>query len=194
MVCNAGHADLLLNFICAARAVRVNLDSFLLFVTDLDTKMLADRLHLTSYYNEQLFSSIPRGGETTTQYGSKSYAHVMMSKVYCVHLISSLGHDFLFQDVDVVPYRNDYIEHFIGAANVAGDFDLYFQDDHNQAPIYLPWPANSGFYYARSNAKTRFFFSAFLRLGDMILRSNSHQAVMAALLSVAGQNDELGES
>ena len=30
----------------------------------------------------------------------------MMSKVYCVHLINSMGYDLLFQDLDIVWYRN----------------------------------------------------------------------------------------
>lgn len=191
MVCNAGHAELLLNFYCAAISVGVDLSSFLLFCTDLETKLLADNSlpQLTSYYNKQLFASIP-AGDKKIEYGTKTYARVMMSKVYCVHLISSLGHDLFFQDVDLVPYRKDYTEHFIEAAKATNtataagdDFDMYFQFDHSHAPLYLPWSANSGFFYARSNAKTRFFFSALLRLGDMILRTKSHQAVMAALLS-----------
>jgi Nucleotide-diphospho-sugar transferase len=182
MVCNAGHAELLLNFICAAHAVGVDLSSFLLFATDMETKLLADQLQLTAYYNNKLFSAIPNG-DATIEYGTKPYARVMMSKVYCVHLISSLGHDLFFQDVDLVPYRKDYIEHFIGAAKAFSQFDLYFQYDHSTAPRYLPWSANSGFYYARSNVKTRYFFSVLLRLGDLVLQSKSHQAAMAALLS-----------
>lgn len=182
MVCNAGHLELLVNFCCAARAIGMDLStSILLFATDARTKAVADQLKLVSYYNKQLFAAIP--SDDNIEYGTKQYAHVMMSKVYCVHLISTLGYDLLFQDVDIVPYHKKYLENFVAASRNAGNYDMYFQYDHSMAAQYLPWSANSGFYYAKSNPKTRYFFSVLLRLSDMILRSKSHQATMAVLLS-----------
>lgn len=60
----------------------------------------------------------------------------------------------------MVPYRSDYLEHFVKAANEdnASSFDSYFQNDHSTQAQYQPFSANSGFYYARNNHKTRYFF------------------------------------
>ena len=195
LVCNAGHAALLLNFVCAARAVRANLSRVLLFAMDEATAQLARALQLACYYHPALFAATGGGTDhnhnnnstpedDVPEYGTLPYAHVMLGKVYCVHLISSLGYDFIFHDVDMVPYRKDYLEHFVSAAHEdSASFDLYFQNDHSTQAQYQPWSINSGFYYARNNRKTRYFFSALLRQGDLILRSRSHQAVMAVLLS-----------
>lgn len=50
----------------------------------------------------------------------------MMAKVICVQLVNELGFDLLFQDVDVVWYKNpmDYFK-----SHHAKQFDVYFQDD-----------------------------------------------------------------
>jgi hypothetical protein len=178
MVCNERHLELLMNYCCAAKAIGMDLSSILLFAVDSGTRRTAELLGLTAYYHPQLFSFLD-GGDA--EYGTMEYARIMLSKVYSVHLISSLGYDFLFQDVDLVPYRADYLQHFVSSAT--GNFDLYFQDDHNQQPQYAPWSANSGFYYARNNVRTRYFFAALVRSTDLILRSKSHQAVVAALLA-----------
>jgi Nucleotide-diphospho-sugar transferase len=188
LVCNAGHAELLLNFYCAATRIGVDVarGNFLLFATDSETKALGDSLAIPTFYFAPLFASIPSNG--TIEYGTLPYAHVMLSKVYCMHLMmsSSLGNvDVFFQDVDIVPYRKDYLDHFVQYAKSSAidHYDMYFQYDHSTAPLYLPWSANSGFYYVKNNAKTRHFFESLLRNGDMILRTKSHQAVLIALLS-----------
>lgn len=104
-----------------------------------------------------------------------------MSKVYCVHMISSLGYDLLFQDVDVVWYRNPTT--YFQNTTLSGDFDIYFQDDGAHSPRYRPYSPNSGFYYVRHNERTEYFFSVFARMGDLIQKSGSHQSAMNALLS-----------
>jgi hypothetical protein len=50
---------------------------------------------------------------------------MMLSKVYCVHLINAMGYDVLFQDVDVIWYQNP-IEYF--QLPISGNFDISFQD------------------------------------------------------------------
>ena len=155
MVCNAGHLEILLNFLCAARKTGVDLSTFLLFATDQKTKIFADQFGLISYFNPGLFASVPSDADS---YGTMPYALVMMSK-------------------------ENYVEQFVEATQKAGDFDLFFQYDHSEAQIYQPWSANSGFYYAKTNPRTKYFFSSLLKAGDMILRTKSHQAVMGLLLS-----------
>jgi Nucleotide-diphospho-sugar transferase len=183
MVCNAGHVEILLNFVCASRNVGVDLSSYLIFATDLTTKTLVSSWGLLSVvYFPDLFPTIDTN-DSVVQYGSIPYAHAMLSKVLCAQLVSLLGHDFVFQDVDMVPYRADYIQHFISFAD--RDDDLLFQYDHSSvdSPQYQPWSANSGFYYVRSNIRTKYLWTSLLRQGDMILRAKSHQAALSILLS-----------
>lgn len=177
MVCNEGHAELLLNFICASRNVGVDLSKYLVFATDENTEMMVKSWGLSVVHYPNIFPEI---GPEKAEYGSIPYANAMLSKVICAQLISSLGHDFVFQDVDMVPYRADYVEHFV---SLAGKNDVLFQYDHSEDAQYQPWSANSGFYYVRSNVKTKYLFTSLLRQSDMILRSKSHQAVLNILLS-----------
>ena len=49
-------------------------------------------------------SLIPQ--EEAARYGDTTFGLIMMAKVICVHLVSDLGYDMLFQDVDVVWYKD----------------------------------------------------------------------------------------
>lgn len=43
------------------------------------------------------------------------------------------------------------------------------KSDGAHSDRYLPYSPNSGFYYVRNNARTRNFFSVFMRMGDEII-------------------------
>ena len=60
---------------------------------------------------------------------------------------------------------------------------MYFQDDGAHSARYAPYSANSGFYYVRSNERTRYFFVSLLYAGDLILRSSSHQQALIQVMT-----------
>jgi hypothetical protein len=67
------------------------------------------------------------------RYGDGKFTGMMMAKVFCVHLLTQLDYNVLFQDVDVVWYRNP-VEYFL--REIDDDFDIYFQDDGaHSAPL-----------------------------------------------------------
>lgn len=123
MVCNFGQSELFVNFVCSARARNIDLSNVLLFATDQDMYRLAQSLGISTFDVQDAFGDMPTGAAKV--YGDRVFQVMMLSKVYCVHLISALGYDVLFQDVDVVWYRNP-IEYF--QSEQSGDFDFYFQD------------------------------------------------------------------
>jgi len=179
MVTNQGQATLLSNFVCTARARNFSLDRIIVFATDEATQELATQMGLHVYYNPQLFSSIPT--RAATGYADEAYGRIMMSKVYCVHLVNALGYDVLFQDVDIVWYQHP-LQYF--ATDVDPSFDMYFQfDGHHRPARFAPLAANTGFYYVRNNARTRYFFDVFVRMGDLVLTDKSHQAALTTLVN-----------
>lgn len=178
MVCNADHSELLLNFACASRKLGIDLKEYLIFAMDESTKQSAEGWGFQVFYDPEFGYETPAFGEI--EYGTMDYAKMMMSKVQCAYMISSLGHDFVFMDVDIVPYRFDFLDHFLSFSK---GYDMVFQYDHSKEPIYQPWSANSGFYFVRNNQRTKNFLALLMRSGDMILRSKSHQAVLNILLS-----------
>ena len=110
------------------------------------------------------------------------FTAMMMAKVMCVQMVSSLGYNILFQDVDIVWYKNP-IPFFEDKNTNLQNFDMMFQDDGGHSVRYAPYSANSGFYYVRHNARTEHFFSALLNAGDLILKTDSHQQALISTMS-----------
>lgn len=136
------------------------------------------RSHISSISIPQNFQAMP--SEAARRYGDRQFVAMMLAKVICVQLISMLGYNLLFQDVDLVWYRHP-LEFFENGS--AGDFDVYFQDDGAHSQRYAPYSANSGFYYVRHNDRTQFFLTALLHSGDLVIRTDSHQQALIALLA-----------
>jgi Nucleotide-diphospho-sugar transferase len=136
---NRGHADLFVNYVCAARAAQIDLAKILLVATDLPTYELATELGVAAFFDPGVFASVPV--DAAAAYGDGVYAKVMMSKAYCVHLLSMTGHNLLFQDVDIIPYQPNYLEWWIDLAKEGGSdsYDLVFQSDFSNRVDYAPW-------------------------------------------------------
>jgi hypothetical protein len=120
--------------------------------------------------------------EAAEEYGDRKFKAMMMAKVMCVQMVSALGYNILFQDVDIVYFKNP-IEMFEDTESPLQEFDMIFQDDGGHSVRYCPYSANSGFYYVRYNARTEHFFSALLLAGDLVLKTDSHQQALIALMS-----------
>lgn len=120
--------------------------------------------------------------EAARRYGDMKFAGMMMAKVFCVHMISQLGYNILFQDVDVVWYRNP-LEYFLDKNNPYYDFDMYFQDDGAHSVRYAPYSPNTGFYFVRHNERTHYFFSNFVKAADPIMQAGSHQSALTAVMN-----------
>jgi len=182
LVCNFGQSELLLNFLCSARARDLDTSSILVFATDEETEALAKSMGVRVFHDTINMKNMPK--EAAKRYADYRFRAMMMAKVYCVHYLVTLGYDVLFQDVDVVWYKHpfDYF-HNKEEKERHEEYDMYFQDDGNHAIYYAPYSANTGFYYVRSNAKTQYFFNSLLLGGDAILAAKSHQVPLMPLLS-----------
>mmetsp|Transcript_6912 Transcript_6912/g.13031 ORF Transcript_6912/g.13031 Transcript_6912/m.13031 type:complete len:616 (+) Transcript_6912:258-2105(+) len=180
MTCNMGQSELLMNFVCNAKAKGLDVSNVLVFPTDQETKDLAEGLGLATFYDEKNFGDMPEA--EAKHYGDKAFVAMMFAKVVCVQMINFLGYDLLFQDVDLVWYTNP-LEYFHDPDNKFHGFDMYFQDDGAHSVRYSPYSANSGFYYIRSNAETKYFLVSLLYAGDMIITSKSHQQALIQVLA-----------
>lgn len=181
MVCNHGQSDLLMNFICASRSRGLPLDNLLVLCTDKETYQLATALGVATYQDELDFGSV--SSKSANQYGDKVFRDMMWAKVIAVHsVVMSSDYDVLFQDVDVVWYK-DPLQYLKGNHQ---DFDLVFQDDGARSVRYAPFSANSGWYFCRNNDKTRYLFTSLVYVGDLIMATGSHQQALAVLLAEHG--------
>ena len=101
---NMGQSSLLMNFVCSARRRGFDLGNVLVFPTDVESKKLAEGLGLATYYDEKNFASMPSG--EAKRYGDKNFKAMMYAKVLCVLYPLLLNYDVLFQDVDIVWYKD----------------------------------------------------------------------------------------
>lgn len=179
MVVNFGQSTLLTNFVCSSKAKGFDISNVLLFATDEKTLELAKGLGLATYYDEKNFSSLPT--QEAKSYGDRTFVAMMYAKVVTVQLVNMMGYDLLFQDVDIVWYK-DPLTVFHDKNDPLSDYDILFQDDGARSLRYAPYSANSGFYYVRYNDRTRYLLTSLLYSGDLIMATDSHQQAFNALL------------
>ncbi|KAL3905632.1 MAG: hypothetical protein SGARI_004364 [Bacillariaceae sp.] len=180
MTCNKGQSELLVNLVCSAKSRNLPLDRIILFATDAATLSLCQELQLPyCYHDEKLFGDIPENAAGF--FGDNTFAQVMKAKVYCVHLIMTLGYSVLFMDVDIMWYKDplDYYR----TVMLEKQYDVVFQDDGARTLRYAPYSPNSGFYFIRNNPKTMFLFGELLKMGDTISKYRSHQHALGQLLN-----------
>lgn len=125
-----------------------------------------------------MFGVLPK--TAASHYFDGTFAKMVLAKVYSAHLINMLQYNVLLQDVDVVWYRNP-LEYFSSPS--IGDFDMYFQDNGSRSFVYEAFQANTGFYFARYNDRTAYYFSSMIRHADLILQSGDDQNAMNTVLN-----------
>jgi hypothetical protein len=126
MFSNFGQSELIVNFCCSARNRNLDISPVLFFATDIETKELVESLGMTAFYNEAIFGRLPLNAADI--YGDDTFNDMMKAKVVCLHLASLLGYDILFQDADIIWYR-DPLLYFHN--NELAHFDVLIADDGN---------------------------------------------------------------
>ena len=145
-------------------------------------------------------------------YLDKTFSRMMWFKMVCVYVAVAAGYDVLFQDVDLIwlkdpipalremPGNSNKIHLYLYCKACMVHFyvfftvilvpfftgDISFMDDGARTPRYTPFFVNSGFYYIKYNAKTRYFQEKMLKCAaSEIGYTHSHQAFMIRQLSEA---------
>jgi hypothetical protein len=170
-----GHLDLVFNWHCSAKSAGIDTSNTVVFVTDEGTKKQLEAAGLTAFYHPA-FGDLP--AESANAYGDSTFVSMMWLKVTSVWACSHFKYDVLFQDADLVWYKDPF-EYF---KNAPADIDTFWQDDGARSIRYAPFFANSGFYYLRSNDRTRNFMHELLLQWDQIMSLRSHQHALDQLL------------
>lgn len=139
LTCNKGQSIMFRNFVCNARAKGLDLSHIVMFATDKATVNLSKELGINVWYDEAIFGSMPE--DSAKRYGDRVFARMMMAKVYCVHLVMSLGYNVLFQDVDIVWHQNP-LPYLL--SKEFDEWDMMFQDDGSRQARFAPYSPNSG--------------------------------------------------
>ena len=172
---NAGVLDLVLNFLCSARRANLDISSLLVFGADSEVVDVMTTMGVATFHHEA-FGSFPKN--SARAYGDNVFTNMMWLKVVSVYFTLRCGWDVLFQDADVIWWA-DPLDYFKNDGHM---YDAYFQDDGARSARYSPFSANTGFYYLRSNARTRMFMHDIFHSYNLISQWRSHQHALCMIL------------
>jgi Nucleotide-diphospho-sugar transferase len=185
MVTNFGQSELLLNFHCSTQARHVNVSNVLVVALDEATRDVATRIGYTVFYDEALFGHVPSAA--AEYYASPTFTMAVMAKVQAVQMVNLLGFDVLFQDVDLVWYKNP-LPFFLNTSGRFSSHDVVFQEDGARSKRFMTYFANTGFFFIKANARTRAFLNRWVLSAEAMLQYGCDQA---ALHTVLGESRSL---
>jgi len=123
---NSGQADLLINWICSA-GNHIDgdiLDRLIVFCMDEEMARIATHLGVAHYYSKEIMGAMP--SESAQHFNDAGFKSIMFGKMVAPQIVSMLGYDFLYCDVDIVWYK-DPVPYLLGDSNKK--WDMMFQDD-----------------------------------------------------------------
>jgi hypothetical protein len=137
MTVNRGDADLLFNFLCAAKSRNLDVRRILVFVTDEESqrsiealsKDSKDELGVMVYFDRWNLVDVSQGSDGQ-KYGDGTFTSMMFAKILCVLYVSLLGYDVLYQDADIVWYSHPipfFHNNHYDAPGTLSDYDIIFQ-------------------------------------------------------------------
>ena len=124
--------------------------------------------------------------KASNDYLDRVFVDMMWYKAFSIYAVLRLGMNILFQDVDLVwfkdpfPYFHNYIAECQRNGTVAPQ--AFFSDDGQRSHRYTPYYANSGFYYILSSPQAINFAWSVMAAFDTVQVSGSHQNVLTMRL------------
>ena len=194
MVVNAGEIDILANFLCSCEAnaltwVRKNV---VIFTPSVDVIPVLRSFGLLGIHHPQSFAYANDGANQ--DYLDKTFIDLMWYKSFSVWLLLQMGYHVLFQDVDIVWFRDPFpyferLHNKYQSLNTKSNDpsfprlpDAVLSDDGQRSLRYTPFYANSGFYFFRSNAIMISIAWMIVTAFDLLHISGSHQNVFTLRL------------
>ena len=130
MVVNAGEMDLFANFACSCRAHNISMRNVMVFAGSDDVLPLLESMGAMGLYHPASFADVSRNA--SYEYLDRIFIDMMWYKSFSVWLLLKMRYNVLFQDVDLVWYR-DPVQYFRSASKLqlrSGD------DQHGAADGY----------------------------------------------------------
>lgn len=168
MVVNEGVMNLLINFFCSIRSIDNNIDlkSFVVFVGEEKHVSIIENIGAIGVYFPSA-GSMPK--DAAMNYADDIFFRMMLLKTTSAYIALTCGFNVLFQDVDMIWFKNP-LPFLQSLAE-----DIIFMDDGARSSRFAPFFANSGFYYMKYNQKNLYFQERFMRSVHEISYTHSHQ-------------------
>lgn len=190
MVVNAGEMDIFANFMCSCRQYNISTDNFIVFSSSADIIPIIERMGVIGIHHRDTFAHAAK--HASFEYLDPIFIDMMWYKSFSLWLLLHLGYHVLFQDVDLVWFRDPFVEFQRlesiykrnienGSPNAQGP-DGFFSDDGQRSLRYAPFYANSGFFYLKSNPRMVYFAWSIMTAFTVVHISGSHQNVFTLRL------------
>lgn len=176
MVVNEGEMDLFVNFACSCHQSGLSLRRIVVLTSSSHLVPLIDSIGAIGLHHDAFVTT---SHKASAEYLDDIFVDMMWYKSFSLYILMRLGVNVLFQDVDLVWFRDpfDYFHELIhnvssghGQARHAdtesGDtltttsssnktlyIEALFSDDGQRGVRYTPFFANSGFYYLVSRCR-----------------------------------------
>jgi hypothetical protein len=125
----------------------------------------------------------------SNDYLDRVFVDMMWYKAFSIYLILRKGINVLFQDVDLVWFREPFSyfknyakEHEARHKMTGAPIEAFFSDDGQRSLRYAPFYANSGFYYLLATKRSVYFAWSVMTSMDAVQVLGSHQNVLTARL------------
>jgi hypothetical protein len=126
--------------------------------------------------------------KASQDYLDRVFVDMMWYKAFSIYLVLRKGINVLFQDVDLVWFRDpmqyfhDYRRDTYNRSVETGSMvEAFFADDGQRSMRYTPFYANSGFYYLVSNERSTYFAWSIMAAMDAIQVLGTCASVVAAV-------------
>ena len=171
MVANEGVIDLVMNLLCSCRSAGIDTSNYLIFVGSEEDVSIINNMGVHAVFNP-ILGSMPKNA--AGYYGDRTFSRMMWLKVSSVYIASKAGYNVLFQDCDLVWFRDPipYLQ------TIDDESDIIFMDDGGRTPRFTPLYVNSGFYYQKYNNKVMYLMEKMLKSVSEISTTHSHQATL----------------
>jgi hypothetical protein len=115
MVVNAGEMDLFANFACSCRAHNISMHNVMVFAGSDDVLPLIESFGAMGLHHADSFADVSRNA--SYEYLDRIFIDMMWYKSFSVWLLLKLRYNVLFQDVDLVWFR-DPVQYFRTASKL----------------------------------------------------------------------------
>lgn len=177
MTLNRGFSDLLLNWVesCDRHGIKVR-SWTLIAALDEETAAQFEALGFAVYLADPAYGK--QSPDPATAYGDKIFRDMMFPKTAVVQDLLNIGHDVLFQDVDLV-WKKDPSDFLLRPERHI--LDVQFMYDGPNI-FYAPLHANSGFFFLRNNEQSRVFWQQVYDHFDKVYAYGGQQRHVNTLL------------
>ena len=175
---------MLLNFVCICRQNNASMANVLVFAGSQSVVPVIESLGVGMM---SVVWRSERSAKASEEYLDRVFVDMMWYKAFSVWVLLSLQYNVLFQDVDLVWFREpfDYFKRYIQLSadgNFGAHPEAFFSDDGQRGLRYSPFYANSGFYYLLHSPRTVFFAWSIMAAFDLLHVTGSHQNVFTLKL------------